>query len=54
MQVLWPTDFSPAVIGRVLMEARWGEGLGDDRLHSNVVKRFFGEMVRENCGRAVG
>jgi hypothetical protein len=53
MQVLWPTDFSPAVIGRVLMEARWGEGLGDDRLRSNVVKRFFGEMVRENCGRAV-
>jgi hypothetical protein len=53
MQVLWPTDFSPAVIGRVLVEAKWGEGLGDDRLRGTVIKRFFGETVRENCGRAV-
>jgi hypothetical protein len=53
MQVLWPLDYAPGVIIRVLVEAKWGDALGDDKARSSVVKRFFGEVVRENCGRAV-
>jgi hypothetical protein len=53
MQVLWPLDYGPAVINRVLIDARWGELIAEDKLRTAVVKRFFAEVVRENCGRAV-
>ena len=53
MQVLWPLDYGPAVIHRVLIDARWGEMIAEDKLRTAVVKRFFAEVVRENCGRAV-
>jgi hypothetical protein len=53
MQVLWPLDYGPAVINRVLIDARWGELIAEDKLRTAVIKRFFAEVVRENCGRAV-
>jgi hypothetical protein len=53
MQILWPMDYSPSVISRVLIDARWGEVIGKDKLRTAVVKRFFSEVIRENCGRAV-
>ena len=30
MQVLWPFDYGPLVITRVLVESRWGEAAGDN------------------------
>ncbi len=53
MQVLWPIDYSPAVINRVLVDARWGEVIMEEKLRTAVMRRFFSEVVRENCGRAV-
>jgi hypothetical protein len=53
MNVLCPPDYAPAVFTRVLVKAKWGEAMGDDRTRSNVVKWFFREVVRENCRRAV-
>jgi hypothetical protein len=53
MQILWPMDYSPSVISRVLIDARWGEVIEEDKLRTAVVKRFFSEVIRENCGRAV-
>jgi hypothetical protein len=41
------------VLLRVLMEAAWGEGLGNEKQRVAVIKKFFEEAVRENSGRAV-
>ena len=30
MQILWPFDYGPLVIMRVLVESRWGEAAGGD------------------------
>jgi hypothetical protein len=54
MHSLWPTDYSPLVIMRVLAECKWGEAAGGDRKSQmEAVKRFFNEVSRENSGRAV-
>jgi hypothetical protein len=54
MHAIWPTDYSPLVIMRVLSECRWGEAAGGDRKSQmEAVKRFFNEVSRENSGRAV-
>ena len=51
---IWPADYSGLVILRVLVEARWGEIAGeDDKKRMMLVKKFFGDTVRENAGRAV-
>jgi hypothetical protein len=52
--VLWPFDFGPLVIMRVLVENRWGEAAGPDmRERVSLVSRFFNEVTSENSGRAV-
>ncbi len=52
--VLWPFDYGPLVILRVLVENRWGEAAGADmRERVHLVSRFFNEVVSENSGRAV-
>ena len=54
MHSIWPTDYSPLVIIKVLVENRWGESVTDDeKTKSEVVKKFFNEVIRENSGRAV-
>ena len=53
-QVLWPFDYGPLVILRILVENRWGAAAGaemKDRV--NLVSRFFNEVVSDNSGRAV-
>jgi len=40
MQVLWPFDFGPLVIQRVLVECKWGDAAGDnDKLRTQLVSR---------------
>ena len=40
MQVLWPFDYGPMVIMRVLIESRWGEAAGnDDKERVRLVSR---------------
>ena len=52
--VLWPFDYGPLVILRVLIENRWGEAAGGDmRERVGLVTKFFNEVVGENSGRAV-
>jgi len=52
--VLWPFDYGPLVIFRVLVENRWGEAAGADmRERVGLVTRFFNEVVSDNSGRAV-
>jgi len=52
--VLWPFDYGPLVILRVLIENRWGEAAGGDmRERVGLVTRFFNEVVGDNSGRAV-
>ena len=54
MQILWPFDYGPLVIMRVLIESRWGEaGGGSEKSRIQLVSRFFNEIVKENSGRAV-
>lgn len=54
MRVLHPIDMGPAVLQLVLAQASYGEGLGDNAKNKLLlIKRFFEEAVRENCGRAV-
>jgi hypothetical protein len=53
-QVLWPFDYGPLVILRILVESRWGEAAGADmRERVGLVSRFFNEVVSDNSGRAV-
>jgi len=53
-QVLWPFDYGPLVILRILVESRWGEAAGaDTRERISLVSRFFNEIVSDNSGRAV-
>jgi len=53
-QVLWPFDYGPLVIMRVLVENRWGEAAGADmRERVSLVSRFFNEVASDNSGRAV-
>ena len=52
--VLWPFDYGPLVVLRVLIENRWGEAAGSDmRERVGLVTRFFNEVVGDNSGRAV-
>jgi len=52
--VLWPFDYGPLVLLRVLVECRWGEAAGGDmRERVALVSRFFNEVVGDNSGRAV-
>jgi len=52
--VLWPFDYGPLVILRVLIENRWGEAAGGDmRKRIGLVTQFFNEVVSDNSGRAV-
>ena len=52
--VLWPFDYAPLVILRILVENRWGEAAGADmRERVALVSKFFNEVVSENSGRAV-
>ncbi len=52
--VLWPFDYGPLVILRVLVKNRWGKAAGADmRERVHLVSRFFNEVVSENSGRAV-
>ena len=54
MQILWPFDYGPLVLMRVLIESRWGEtGGGNEKSRIQLVSRFFNEVVKENSGRAV-
>ena len=54
MHTLWPFDYGPLVIMRVLVECRWGEAAGtDEKARISLVSRFFNEIVKENSGRAV-
>jgi len=53
-QVLWPFDYGPLVILRILVENRWGEAAGADmRERVSLVSRFFNEVVSDNSGKAV-
>ena len=52
--VLWPFDYAPLVLLRVLIENRWGEAAGGDmRERVALVSKFFNDVVSENSGRAV-
>ena len=52
--VLWPFDYAPLVILRVLIENRWGEAAGADmRERVGLVSKFFNDVVSDNSGRAV-
>jgi hypothetical protein len=54
LHAIWPADYSGLVILRVLVEAKWGEIAGEeDKKRLALVKRFFGDTVRENASRAV-
>jgi hypothetical protein len=54
MHAIWPLDYTPLVLVRVLTEGRWGEAAGGDRKSQmELVKRFFNDISRENSGRAV-
>jgi uncharacterized membrane protein YgcG len=54
MHALWPTDYTPHVVLRILAECKWGEAAGGDRkAQMELVKRFFNDLARENSGRAV-
>ena len=54
MHAIWPTDYSPLVIMKVLAENRWGEAVAEDeKTRTDLVKKFFNEVIRENSGRAV-
>ena len=51
---LWPFDFGPLVILRVLVEQRWGDiASSDTKARVALVSRFFNEVASENSGRAV-
>lgn len=54
MQVLWPLDYGPHIILRVLTEGRWAEGvLSGEAARIRLIRQFFGEVGKENAGRAV-
>ena len=54
MHSIWPTDYSPLVMMKVLAEFRWGEAATEDeKTRVELVKKWFNEVVRENSGRAV-
>lgn len=51
---IWPVDYAGLVIMRVLIESRWGDLVcADDKKRAALVRRFFNEVIRENCSRAV-
>jgi hypothetical protein len=53
-QTLWPTDYGPLVIMKVLTDSIWGEGSGlSEKQKVTAIKRTFDDVVRENSGRAV-
>lgn len=53
-QILWPFDYGPVVLLRILVEQRWGEAVaGDSRARIALVTRFFNEVASDNSGRAV-
>jgi hypothetical protein len=53
-QTLWPTDYGPMVIMKVLVDVMWGEGLSfNEKQKVAAIKRMFDDVARENSGRAV-
>jgi len=53
-QCIWPLDYSPWVLLRVLAENRWGATVADDeKTKADMVRLFFNEVCRENAGKAV-
>ena len=54
LQALWPLDYAGLVMTRVLVEAKWGEVVGENEKDRVVlVKKFFDDVVKDNSGRAV-
>jgi hypothetical protein len=54
MHAIWPMDYTPLVLMRVLAECKWGEAAGGDRKSQmELVKKFFNDVSKENSGRAV-
>jgi hypothetical protein len=54
MHSIWPLDYTPHVILRIMAECKWGEAAGGDRKSQmELVKKFFNDAARENSGRAV-
>jgi len=54
LRQLWPYDYGGLVIWRVLIEEKWGEAAGsEDKARTQLVSRFFDDIVKENSGRAV-
>ena len=54
LNALWPLDYAGFVIMRVLVEAKWGEVVGENKKERvALVKKFFDDTVKDNSGRAV-
>jgi hypothetical protein len=54
MHSIWPLDYTPHVLLRIMAECKWGEAAGGDRKSQmELVKRFFNDAAKENSGRAV-
>ena len=51
-QSLWPMDFTPAVISRVLVVNNWGAAAGPDTARSALVATFFDWLMVENAANA--
>ena len=55
MHSIWPTDYSPLVIIKVLVENRWGESVTDDeKTKSEVVKKFFTRLSERTAAGPSG
>ena len=53
MHSLWPTNFAPIVIRRVLADQRYGELVcSEEKDRVLLVSRFFNAVTKENAGRA--
>ena len=54
MFCIWPQDYTPIVIEKVLLGEHWGDKIGgDERRRCTAVRRFFDEVMMLNCSNAV-
>ena len=54
LNALWPLDYAGFMIMWVLVEAKWGEVVGEnEKERVALVKKFFDDTVKDNSGRAV-
>ena len=51
-QSLWPMDFTPVIVSRVLVMNNWGAAAGPDTARAALVAKFFDWLMVDNAANA--